>query len=552
MTQQTNQQLYNDLDGSAACAGATATDITSTGMVITSVTDTDTVTAGETATDAVTASETTTGAAGVTARKAPADRATAAHPMPRYTPAEDPTRAAERKALTMFRRHLHRIPELDFNLPETIAYVTEQLNKARDLVAESHGEDACTVFSPCKSAVCAFFDRGSQHATAIRSDMDALPVTEMTMMPYASQHKGRMHACGHDGHMSMVLALAQWLAAYFDDLPRSVLLVFQPAEETTGGANDICKSGVFERYNVDRIFGFHLWPDLPAGQIASRPGALLAAANETTAMFYGKSTHIAKAADGADALEACARFYLDAYDYMAQREKEEPCLLKFGHMEAGTVRNAIAGRAVVEGSLRTFSVEMGERCRRELPELAKKRAEETGCACNVYFADGYPPVVNDVALYEIAAKALAAADARRNAGACGQAAAQGKVAGQTANTDRPATGREAADRQADEAGKRQTVALEAPQPSVDIVGAPHFVRDETTILPTPAPALTPVELPDPLLIAEDFAFYQRHLPGVFLLLGTGTGIPLHSDVFDFDESILLQGLDAYKALVMIP
>ena len=73
-----------------------------------------------------------------------------------------------------------------------------------------------------------------------------------------------------------------------------------------------------------------------------------------------------------------------------------------------------------------------------------------------------------------------------------------------------------------------------------------------TILPAPAPALAPVELPDPLLIAEDFAFYQRHLPGVFLLLGTGTGIPLHSDVFDFDESILLQGLDAYKALVMIP
>lgn len=528
MTQQTNQQLCSDPDGSAACAGATATD---------------TVTAGETATAAVTTSETATDATGVTARKAPADRATAPHPIPRYTPAEDSTRAAERKALTIFRRHLHRIPELDFNLPETIAYVTEQLNKARDLVAESHSEDACTVFSPCKSAVCAFFDRGSQHATAIRSDMDALPVTEMTMMPYASQHKGRMHACGHDGHMSMVLALAQWLAAYFDDLPRSVLLVFQPAEETTGGANDICKSGVFERYNVDRIFGFHLWPDLPAGQIASRPGALLAAANETTAMFYGKSTHIAKAADGADALEACARFYLDAYDYMAQREKEEPCLLKFGHMEAGTVRNAIAGRAVVEGSLRTFSVEMGERCRRELPELAKKRAEETGCACNVYFADGYPPVVNDSALYEMAVKALAAADARRNAGACGQAAAQGKVA-ESADGECQAAERGIAG--------RQTVALGAPQPSVDIVGAPHFVRDETTILPTPAPALAPVELPDPLLIAEDFAFYQRHLPGVFLLLGTGTGIPLHSDVFDFDESILLQGLDAYKALVMIP
>ncbi len=458
-----------------------------------------------------------------------------------HTPAEDPTRAAERNVLTIFRRQLHRIPELDFNLPETVAYVTDKLNQARDLVVRDHGEAACTIFSPCKSAVCAFFDRGTSHATAIRSDMDALPVTEMTMAPYASQHAGRMHACGHDGHMAMVLGLAQWLAAYFDDLPRSMLLVFQPAEETTGGANDICKSGVFEKYNVDRIFGFHLWPDLPAGQIASRPGALLAAANETTAVFYGKSTHIAKASDGADALEACARFYLDAYDYIAQREQEEPCLLKFGHMEAGTVRNAIAGRAVIEGSLRTFSVEMGERCRRELPELARRRAEEAGCACDVHFADGYPPVVNDGKLYEMAAQALAAADARRGAGIAGSSAGGACELGVSAGVN--AGGAPAGS---------SAPAAEPPRPSVDIVGAPHFVRNEATVLPTPAPSLAPVELPEPLLIAEDFAFYQRHLPGVFLLLGTGTGIPLHNDAFDFDESILLQGLDAYKALVMMP
>ena len=186
-------------------------------------------------------------------------------------------------------------------------------------------------------------------------------------------------------------------------------VVFQPAEETTGGANNICKSGVFEDYRVDRIFGFHLWPDLPAGQIASRPGALLAAGNETLVTFHGKSSHIAKAAEGADAMEACARFYLDAYDYMAQRQKEEPCLLKFGRMEAGTVCNAIAATAYIHGSLRTFSVEMGERCRRELAELAQRRAAEAGCTVDVHFADGYPPVVNDAKLYAMATDALAKA-----------------------------------------------------------------------------------------------------------------------------------------------
>ncbi len=403
------------------------------------------------------------------------------------------TRHAEAELLTRFRRDLHRIPELGFELPQTIAYVTRSLEKTRDRIVAKHGEKACTVFSPCKSTVCMFFNRESTHTTAIRSDMDALPVTEATMTPYSSQHAGRMHACGHDGHMSMVLGLAHWLASCFDELPRNVLLVFQPAEEVTGGARIICESGVFEHYNTDRIFGFHLWPDLPAGQIASRPGALLAAANEVTATFYGKSSHIAKASEGADALDACVRFCQDSYAYIAQREMEEPCLLKFGRMEAGTVRNAIASHAVIEGSLRTFSTQMGQRCRRELSELAQRRANEAGCTCEVCFSDGYPPVINDAQLYEMAACTLAEAD---------------KMQEKT-----------------------------------------H--RNENATLSNPTPALAPVELPAPLLIAEDFSFYQRHLPGVFLLLGTGTGIPLHADTFDFDESILRQGLSAYKVLVMI-
>ena len=149
--------------------------------------------------------------------------------------------------------------------------------------------------------------------------MDALPVTEKSGAAFASRHEGMMHACGHDGHMSMVLGLANHIAETFDELPRNVLLVFQPAEETTGGADIICKSGVFERYNVDRMFGYHLWPDLPMGCIASRPGALLAATSEATFTFHGKATHIAKASDGADSLEAGMRFVLGAYDYMAER-----------------------------------------------------------------------------------------------------------------------------------------------------------------------------------------------------------------------------------------
>ena len=137
--------------------------------------------------------------------------------------------------LTQYRRDLHQIPEVDFDLPKTIAYVHSIIDKL-----------PCEVFEPCASTVCAWFDRGSECATAIRTDMDALPVTEKSGVPFCSTHDGQMHACGHDGHMAMALGLARHIAANLDKLERSVLIVFQPAEETAGGAQFICESGVFE------------------------------------------------------------------------------------------------------------------------------------------------------------------------------------------------------------------------------------------------------------------------------------------------------------------
>ncbi len=367
--------------------------------------------------------------------------------------------------LTELRRDLHQIPEVDFDLPKTLAYVRSVLDPlAQHATAQGHRIE---VFSPARSTVCAFFDRGTSTATAIRTDMDALPVTECTGAPYASTHEGKMHACGHDGHMAMALALAEILEQRFDELDESVLVVFQPAEETTGGAKLVCESGVFDQLHVRRIFGFHLWPDLPKGMLASRAGALLAASNETTVTFTGVGSHIAKAEQGRDSLEAGCRFLARAYDYLERRQAEEPCLLKFGRMESGTVRNQISAHTVLEGSLRTFSLTMRERCQADLQVIAARCAGEAGCSVKVHFSEGYPPVVNDVTVFTQAASAL--------------------------------------------------------------------------------PELQ--ELPEPLLIAEDFAWYQQWIPGVFLLLGTGTGIPLHADTFDFDEAILAKGVDAYLRLL---
>ena len=166
------------------------------------------------------------------------------------------------------RRALHRIPELDNQLPETVAYVRSVLEPL-----------GCTLSSPIPGSVCAYFDAGKSESVAFRADMDALPVTEATGLPFASAHPGKMHACGHDGHTAMALALAEYVSTHLSELPRNVLFLFQPAEETTGGAKGLCESGILEAHHVTRVFGLHLWPNLPAGQVFTRPGPLMARAN---------------------------------------------------------------------------------------------------------------------------------------------------------------------------------------------------------------------------------------------------------------------------------
>ena len=200
------------------------------------------------------------------------------------------------KTLSEDRRALHRIPETGCRLPETASYLRGAL-----------AEMPCTLLAPWEDAVCAYFDLGKDETVAVRSDMDALPVTERTGLPFASAHPGRMHACGHDGHMAMVLGLARRLAAGEVRPQRNVLLIFEPAEETTGGAAPICATGLLERYHVTRVFGMHLWPELPAGVIASRAGAMMSRSCELTVEITGRSVHLARFAEGCDALDAAAR-----------------------------------------------------------------------------------------------------------------------------------------------------------------------------------------------------------------------------------------------------
>lgn len=281
------------------------------------------------------------------------------------------------------RQALHAIPELQLELPKTAAYLRSALEPLN-----------CRVFSPLGDAVCAYFDFGADHAIGFRADMDALPITEETGLPYASTHPGKMHACGHDGHMAIGLELARRLSEK-KNLPHNVLLIFQPGEESPGGARPLCETGVLEQYNVKTVFGLHLWPGLEKGVVFTRENELMSLASELTVDIYGKSSHIGNASAGIDALAAAVEFYRQVRAAEAALPPEIFRLLNFGKFQSGTVRNAISAHTRMEGSLRTFKDEVFDQLRGSLFAAAEDVEEKFGCTVKVHLADGYPAVLND-------------------------------------------------------------------------------------------------------------------------------------------------------------
>ena len=286
------------------------------------------------------------------------------------------------------RRALHRIPELEWDLPKTMQYLSGALTGL-----------GCKLICPVAGSLCAWFDFGRESAIAFRCDADALPIAERSEADYLSTHPGKMHACGHDGHMAILLELARRLSKR-QTLPHNVLLVFQPAEETPGGAKIICESGVFEKYNVKAIFGLHLWPGLESGVVASREKELMARSCEVNVDICGKSAHIAKAHDGIDALAAGVEFYRAVTAMEAALPKEIFRLLKFGKMESGRVRNALSAHTHIEGSLRAFQDEVFESLRAGILSAGKEIEERFGCTVSISMSDGYPAVMNPRPLYD--------------------------------------------------------------------------------------------------------------------------------------------------------
>ena len=286
------------------------------------------------------------------------------------------------------RRALHRIPELDRNLPKTLAYLKSSLEKLD-----------CRIFSPMEGALCAYFDFGAEKTLAFRSDADALPITEVSERDYVSTHPGQMHACGHDGHMAIALELARRMNGR-QGMKHNVLILFQPAEETTGGAKDLCETGIFFNYNVEAVFGLHLWPGVEAGAVYSRKGEMMSRSCEVHVRFIGKSAHIAKAYEGIDAMAAAVEFYRGVRAAEQALPKDVFRVLNFGKFQSGAVCNAVAGEATLDGTLRAFRDDVFFGLAEQIRCIAEEVAAASGCTVEVSMGDGYPAVYNPPELYD--------------------------------------------------------------------------------------------------------------------------------------------------------
>jgi hippurate hydrolase len=232
----------------------------------------------------------------------------------------------------------------------------------------------------------------SGRAIGLRADMDALPMTEFNTFAHASTHKGKMHACGHDGHTAMLLAAAQHLAQH-RDFDGTVYLIFQPAEEGGGGAREMIKDGLFEQFPMEAVFGMHNWPGMAVGQFAVSPGPVMASSNEFKITITGKGGHAAAHGHrpGADRLPDGAGLA----DHRLAQQEAGGRGRDLGHHDPrrrGHQRDA--RRCEIQGTVRTFTYETLDLIERRMQEVAEGVAAAFGARCEFEFVRNYPPTIN--------------------------------------------------------------------------------------------------------------------------------------------------------------
>lgn len=371
--------------------------------------------------------------------------------------------AMESEAIRL-RQALHQIPEIGFQLFKTQAFLMQELEPCRPDRMEKLAVTGLKVV---------FETPDAEETVAFRADMDGLMNQEQNQVAYCSQHEGKMHGCGHDGHMTVLLLFAKWIAAHRKDLKRNVVLLFQPGEEGWAGAKRMIEDGAMENPKVDRVYGLHLWPTVPKGKIGVRWDYLMAQTSDFEITVHGKSAHASTPQMGVDAIVVAAEM-ITMLQTVITREMDphQDALLTLGKIAGGTSHNVIAEEVRISGTLRTFSDDLFQQMIRKCTALVQGLEVATGAKIEVHRRVYYPCVRN-------------------------------------------------------------------PR---DLVERLYGVLDsmEDTVLVEPAMA------------AEDFSEYQRQVPGVFCWLGIQGGkggAALHNTNFDFDEDVLLTGVELFRRIL---
>ena len=305
---------------------------------------------------------------------------------------------ADAAAITALRRDIHAHPELCF-----------QEQRTADLIAKALTDWGIPIHRGLgKTGVVGIVKNGSSsRAVGLRADIDALPMTEHNHFAHASTHQGRMHACGHDGHTAMLLAAAKHLARHrnFDG---TVYLVFQPAEEGGGGAREMMKDGLFEKFPMEAIFGMHNWPGLKVGQFTLAPGPMMASSNEFKLVLRGKGAHDAMPHNGIDPVPVACQM-VQAFQTIVTRNKRpiDTAVISVTMIHAGEATNVIPDSCTIEGTVRTFGNEVLDLIERRMQTVAESTCAAFEARCDFHFHRNYPATVNHAAETEFVRGALA-------------------------------------------------------------------------------------------------------------------------------------------------
>lgn len=365
------------------------------------------------------------------------------------------------------RRDLHRIPETAFTEAKTALYLADKLK----------GLDVEVVTHIATHGIVALMKTGKPGPTILfRADMDALPLTESTGLPFTSTHEGVMHACGHDAHMAMVLGAAKVLNELKERLCGNIKFLFQPAEEGPGGAKPMIEAGVMQDPTVDYAFGCHVWPEIPEGCVGVVSGPFMAAMDRFDIKIIGKGGHGAMPHECVDALEVGTQV-VNALQRMVSRHSNplEPAVVTVGTFNAGTAFNIIPGEATLSGTTRTFSNSVWEQWEDDMHRIVSNVCASMGAEFELTYTQGYPVTINDPDM--------------------------------TALVKKCATG---------------------------VVDEDHVVTPKKT------------------MGGEDFSFFLREAQGAYFALGTGYegGASVHNPAFDFNEDILLTGVETFCRIAL--